>query len=145
MRYFTGRDFDLMRDYLLDLDEEGFSWELKDFEDVKGDFWMVGGASKEIIIESEDLLSPSLEVRIPIIKKINNLINEDDFDESHALGGWIDNQGRAVIEISFKARSTMRAILRGLSLNQSSIYHIQRRESIDLNLLRDYIKGGEAK
>jgi hypothetical protein len=121
-------------------EHDGFTWDFI-FNDIKGDFWMIGGASDELVI-SKGRLNLWSEMDL-IIKEINNLIDSHpsfefyDNISLYALGGWIDDNGDLIIEISQGVKDTMEALRLGIKRHQKSIYHLKRGELISI----DEIKG----
>ncbi len=126
---------------------DGFTWDLI-FNDIKGDFWMIGGASKELIISkgrlnlwSEmDLIIDEINDLIEGFSSLNPLMDLNPSIRFNALGGWIDEKGDLIIEVSQGVKDTMDAIRLGIQRKQKSIYHLKRGELISLDEIRALIE-----
>jgi hypothetical protein len=144
---FTREDYFRMRQALEK--HEGFTWDLV-FNDIIEDFWMIGGASKELIIIKDRLRIWDAKDMDKIINHINDLMEGFsslnplmDLNPSirfNALGGWIDKKGDLIIEISQGVKDTMDAIRLGIQRKQKSIYHLKRGELISLDEIRALIE-----
>jgi hypothetical protein len=137
---FTLDDFWRMRKLLEN--QKGFTWDFI-YNDIIDDAWMIGGASHELVISRDRLkLWSGMD---NIIEEINNLIDSHPSFEPHdnilfySLGGWIDEKGDLIIEISQGVKDTMEAIRLGIKRHQKSIYHLKRGELISIDEIKALI------
>ena len=133
-------------------DEGGFTWDLV-FNEIIEDVWMIGGASHELIIKKDALKSwQDMDLIILLIndfieetlQKDELILRERSKDDTskirfNAIGGWIDEKGDLIIEISQGVKDTMEAIRLGIKRHQKSIYHLKRGELISIDEIKALI------
>jgi hypothetical protein len=114
-------------------------------EDVKINAWAVGTGSERLtpLNNFKDFKGDLYGVLIEVVaRNIEHRQYNPGAPERFAIGAWIDPEQPDIIvlePVALIAR-TAAAIYWGLKYSQTSIYHLERKEVLNLDTVRDAVK-----
>jgi hypothetical protein len=120
-----------------------------DFTEYQGNDWMVGlGSSYELYHRVNNGAGDAFTNALKEVKNWCDRLNDKHsphsvkHGERFKVGAWVDDHkpGVVVLEVSERIPDTERAIITAIKLYQSSIYHVGRREYVDVNAIIKAVK-----